>query len=140
MELLKKYLVVKKSKLPDAGKGLFTKIIIPKGTLIVEYKGEITTWKEVESFAGRNDHAFFVQPDYVIDAGRKMDALARYANDARGINKLKGLVNNSEFVKIGRRIFIKSVSHIAAGAEILVYYGKEYWKVVRYNIKFEKVK
>jgi hypothetical protein len=48
MALLEKNLFVKKSTLPNAGKGLFTKVAIPKGTLIVEYKGKISAWKDVK--------------------------------------------------------------------------------------------
>ncbi|PZR24775.1 MAG: SET domain-containing protein-lysine N-methyltransferase, partial [Azospira oryzae] len=51
MALLEKHLYVKKSTLPGAGKGLFTKVFIPKGTRIIEYKGEVLTWKEVEKMA-----------------------------------------------------------------------------------------
>ena len=47
-------LIVKRSGLPDTGKGLFTKIFIPKGTAIVEYKGTITTWKDVDHTNGEN--------------------------------------------------------------------------------------
>jgi hypothetical protein len=47
MALLEKQLVIKKSALPNAGMGLYTTIFIEKGTRIVEYKGKITTWKEV---------------------------------------------------------------------------------------------
>jgi len=36
MAYLEKDLFLKKSHLPGAGKGLFTKIEIPKGTIIVE--------------------------------------------------------------------------------------------------------
>ena len=38
MPLLEKHLYLKKSKLPSAGLGLFTRIDIPKGKLIAEYK------------------------------------------------------------------------------------------------------
>ena len=48
MAFLEKQLYVKKSTLPNAGKGLFTKKLIPKGTRIVEYKGKTRTWKEVQ--------------------------------------------------------------------------------------------
>lgn len=43
MALLEKHLYVKRSLLPGAGRGLFTKVPIKKGTRIVEYKGEIMT-------------------------------------------------------------------------------------------------
>jgi len=40
-------LIVKKSQLPNSGKGLFTTTAIKKGTRIIEYLGEIIDWKEL---------------------------------------------------------------------------------------------
>ena len=39
MALLEKHLFVKESTIPGAGKGLFTKVDIAKGSRVVEYKG-----------------------------------------------------------------------------------------------------
>ena len=86
-------LVVKRSGLPNAGKGLFTKVFIPKGALIVEYNGTITTWKEVDHTDGENGYIYYVKRNYVIDARPHPDALARYANDARGLKRVKGMKN-----------------------------------------------
>ena len=133
MVLLEDQLVVKKSKLPGAGKGLFTKKIIPKGTRIVEYKGRITSWKEVNHQKGENGYIFYVKRDHVIDAAPYKKAMARFANDARGINKKKGLANNAEYKEYGLRVFIVATKDIPAGSEIFVDYGKDYWKVIRYN-------
>src|SRR5215203_1292456 len=49
MALLEKQLFVKESTIPGAGKGLFTKVDIAKGTRVVEYKGRRTVWKEVKN-------------------------------------------------------------------------------------------
>jgi uncharacterized protein len=69
MALLDKNLFVKKSTIPGAGKGLFTKVLIPKGTRITEYKGEVLTWKEVEQMADdRNGYVFYFNSKYCIDA------------------------------------------------------------------------
>ena len=68
MALLEKELVVKKSTIPDSGKGLFTKVFIPKGTFIVEYKGKVSTWKEVDHHEGKNGYIYYVTRNYVIDA------------------------------------------------------------------------
>lgn len=133
MVLLEDQLVVKKSKLPGAGKGLFTKKFIPKGTKIVEYKGRISTWKEVDHQKGDNGYIFYVKRDHVIDAAPYKKALARFANDARGINKVKGITNNSEYKEFGLRVFIVANKDIPAGSEILVDYGKDYWKIIKYN-------
>lgn len=137
MALLEDKIRVKKSGLPGAGKGLFAKVFIPKGTRIVEYKGRITTWKEVDHEDGDNGYIYFVKRSHVIDARRTPEALARYANDARGIVRVKGILNNSEYMEDGLKVYITSVKDIPAGGEILVDYGKEYWAVIRHNIKVE---
>ena len=76
----------------------------------------------------------------MIDAFRTPAALARYANDARGIVRVKGISNNSEYMEDGLKVYITSVKDIPAGAEILVDYGKEYWDVIRHNIRLEAKK
>lgn len=138
MTLLEKQLVVKRSSLPGAGKGLFTKNFIPKGTPIVEYKGKITTWKEVEHNNGENGYIYYVKRSHVIDASNNTEELARYANDARGITRVKGVTNNAEYVEEGVRVFIQAKKDIPAGSEIFVPYGKEYWDVIRHNIRLEE--
>ena len=137
MALLEKKVVVKKSILPGAGKGLFAKELIPRGTRIVEYKGKITTWKEVDDNDGNNGYIYYVKRNHVIDASRHTSALARYANDARGLQRVKGVSNNAEYTEDGIKVYIESVKEIPAGAEILVEYGKEYWDVIRHNIKVD---
>lgn len=135
MALLDKQLFVKKSSIPNAGKGLFTKKFIPKGAHIVEYKGRISTWKEVKDEDGKNPYIFFVNRNHVIDGMPNKKALARYANDARGLVRIKGLTNNCDYVLDGVRAIIEAKRDIPAGAEILVDYGKDYWKVIRENVK-----
>ena len=137
MTLPESQLVVKSSILPGAGKGLFTKVFIPKGTHIVEYKGKITTWKEVDHNAGSNGYIYYVKRTHVIDAGSDKKVLARYANDARGLTRIKGIVNNAEYKEEGLKVFIVAKKNIDAGEEILVPYGKEYWDVIRHNRKVE---
>jgi SET domain-containing protein len=136
MALLEKQLVVKRSTLPRAGKGLFTKKFIPKGTRIVEYKGRITTWKEVPK-NGFNRYIFYVKKNHVIDAEQYKSAIARYANDASGLMRNKGVTNNATYEQDGLRIFITARKDIPARSEILVDYGKEYWQAIRYNNKVQ---
>lgn len=134
MALLEKQLYVKASTIPGAGKGLFTKEAIPKGTRIVEYKGRKTIWKEVKDDP-TNFYIYTVNRNHVIDARRTLSALARYANDAKGLTRVKGITNNCVYVNDGTRAFIESVKDIPAGAEILVDYTKEYWDVLKENLK-----
>jgi uncharacterized protein len=139
MALLEKSLIVKKSKLPGAGKGLFTKIAIAKGTRIVEYKGKIVTWKEVEKMADdRNGYVFFFNSKNCIDAWQTKKSVAHYANDAMGIARVPDVRNNSEYATEKKRCYIEASKNIPAGAEILVGYGAEYWQVIRYNIRLEQ--
>lgn len=138
MALFEKKLEIKKSVLPGAGNGLFAKELIPKGSRIVEYKGKVTTWKDVDDNDGANVYIYYVKRHHVIDASRHTSVLARYANDARGLQRIKGITNNAEYVEVGLRVFIESSKDIPAGAEILVEYGKEYWDVIRHNIKVEE--
>lgn len=139
MALLEKKLVIKKSSIPGAGKGLFTTVFIPKGTRIVEYKGQIVTWKEVEKMADdRNGYVFFFNNKHCIDAWKTKKGVAHYANDARGIGRVEGVKNNSEYVTEKKRCYIEATKDIPAGSEILVGYGAEYWQVIRYNIKLEQ--
>lgn len=138
MALLEKQLMVKKSTIPGAGKGLFTKKPIPKGTRIIEYKGKASTWKDVNHDEGNNGYIYYVNRHFVLDAQHDKKALARYANDARGIGRVKGIVNNSHYVTEGNRVFIEAVKDIPAGGEILVSYGPEYWQVIRHNRKIDE--
>lgn len=135
----KKHLEVKESNLPNAGMGLFTKTLIPKGTHIVEYTGRVKPWAAFKDSVD-NGYLFYVNRNHVIDAYPTKKALARYANDARGMVKVKGLTNNSEYVTEGLKVYIKAKRAILPGEEILVGYGKEYWDVMRENAEIEKNK
>lgn len=140
MAYLEKFLEVKTSTLPNAGNGLFTKTFIAAGTRIVEYKGRITTWKEVEDDHD-NAYLFTVTEDHVIDARKALKSFARYANDARGFTRIKGLTNNCYYVQDEEnRVFIEAKRDIPAGGEIFVGYGNDYWKVMRENFRIEKQK
>ena len=131
MALLEKHLYLKKSHLPGAGKGLFTKIDIPKGTMIVEYKGRIHTWNEIKHEDGKNGYLYYINSKRVIDAKPYKKAFGRYANDARGWTRVEGLRNNSEYVEKNQRCYIKSTRKIRKGEEIFVGYGREYWQQLK---------
>jgi uncharacterized protein len=131
MALLEKFLFLKKSNLPNAGKGLFTKKEIPKGIRIVEYKGKLRKWKDVKHLDGHNVYLMYLSRNAVIDAQAATRSLARYANDANGFVKVEGLRNNSEYVSEGKRCYIESIRSIKKGEEILAGYGKGFWPLQR---------
>lgn len=134
-------LYVKKSGLPGSGKGLFTDSPIRKGRKVVEYRGRIVTMKEY--LDGPEDHygyMLYYNKDHCIDAWPCPKELARYANDARGLHRKKGLFNNCSYEFFGKRGYIVAFRNIPAHAEILVGYGKEYWDDVKYNLRLDRLR
>jgi SET domain-containing protein len=133
---------VKKSTIPGAGKGLFTKHDIKKGERILEYLGEIITDAECDIRAEKDRYGYFfyISKKKCIDAYDIPEAVARYANDAKGLTKVKGLTNNCCYAIYKNSGWIKSEKNIKAGSEILVSYGAEYWRDIRYNIKLDAEK
>lgn len=138
MALLENFLYVKRSQLPDSGKGLFTKVPITKGTRIVEYKGKLQKWKDVKHLDGINGYLMYITRNAVIDALPAKHTLGRYANDAKGLSKVQGLLNNAEYVSEGNRCYIEATRAIKRREEILVDYGKEYWQLIK-KLKRKKV-
>jgi len=133
MNLFDQFLKVKTSTLPKCGKGLFTKVLIPKGSLITECKGKITTWKEVDHDDGNNLYIFSVSKNHVIDANGNTSDFAHFANDASGLTKLQGVRNNAQYVVKKKIVFIEATKNIEPNSEIFVGYGKEYWDVIKKN-------
>jgi SET domain-containing protein len=130
-------LIVKTSKLPDAGKGLFTDKKIKKDTRIIEYKGEIINWKEYEKRVkeDKDGYLFYINKNRCIDAYSTPQHKARYANDAEGLRRIKGLKNNATYQIFDDKCYIVAERDIEAGEEIFVDYTKEYWDCIKYNIK-----
>ena len=135
MKFDKKNLFVQDSTLPNSGKGLFSNIFIPKGTYIIEYTGKVTSWKDVDHEDGFNGYIYYLNRNHVINASKHKASLARYANDARGLTKIKGILNNAEYEHVEKKVFIKAIKDIEPGQEIFVAYGKEYWDVIKANYK-----
>lgn len=130
-------LIVKKSKLPGAGKGLYTTKAIRKEAKIIEYRGEIIGYEEYRRRARREEdhYLFYLRRDLCIDAMYTKQYKARYANDAAGITRVKGLRNNSDYVIFGDKCFIVASRDIKAGEEIFVNYTNHYWKAMRKRMK-----
>ena len=126
-------LKVKKSKIPDAGKGLFTLKPINKGEIVVEYVGERMSREWCKRFhAGEipEDELIYIfefSKYKIIDAANCLDEPGRYANDANG--SIAGDVeNNCEFDVVKGKAYIRAIKDIPAKAEILVDYGPDYWE------------
>src|SRR5437899_1861605 len=104
MAFLSKQLFIRRSSIPSGGKGLFTRKMIRKGTRIIEYKGKLTSWKEVNHRNGTNGYIYFINRKHVLDAFTYMKSLGRYANDAEGAGRKKGLKNNAVYETVGLKV------------------------------------
>ncbi len=131
MNISGKHLFVKKSQLPNAGKGLYTLVTFKKGDRIVEYKGRRRRWSEAKKEDGYNGYLLRLNRTQVIDAFPSRSALGRFANDAAGNTRKQNLRNNSEYLIYGDRCFIVATRTIQPGEEILVSYGREFWALQR---------
>ncbi|MDP1726135.1 MAG: SET domain-containing protein [Bacteroidota bacterium] len=130
-------LVIKKSKIPGAGKGLFTTTLIKRGEPVIEYTGDNITWAECkrrnEHHDGVSAYFFYISARKCVDAQNCPESKARYANDAAGFIRLPGFKNNSRFEIRNGRPFIVASKNIKPGEEVYVAYGKEYWDAMREN-------
>jgi SET domain-containing protein len=110
-------IVVRRS--PIHGRGVFALTNIPSGEFLVEYKGEVTSWRVASQRYQRNraedGHTFFFGLDgaYVIDG-------ARGGNSARWLNHC--CEPNCEAEQEGSRVFIRALADIIAGEELFIDY------------------
>lgn len=131
MAYLEKFLYLKKSKLPDSGLGLFTRVDIPKGVRIVEYKGRMQPWNEVEHEDGHNAYLFKINSRIAVNAISYKKEFGRYANDAKGLVRIKGMRNNAEYEVEKNRVYIDAIRYIRKNEEVLVEYGGNFWALIR---------
>lgn len=102
------------------GKGVFALRAFAKGETIIEYKGEIITWKEAlrRHPHDPNDpnHTFY----FHLDDGHVIDG--KYlGNSARWINH--SCAPNCEADLVGHRVFVKALRAIKPGEELFYDYG-----------------
>jgi len=102
------------------GKGVFSVAALKKGEVVIEYKGEIISWKEALRRHPHDpkdpDHTFY----FHIDDGRVIDA-AHGGNASRWINH--SCNPNCEADEEEGRVFIKSLRNIKTGEELNYDYG-----------------
>ena len=105
---------------PVHGRGVFATAAISQGARIIEYLGEIISWKEAlrrhPHDPSQPHHTFY----FHINSRRVIDA-AHQGNDARWINH--SCAPNCEAQEQKGRIFIVALRAIAAGEELNYDYG-----------------
>jgi len=129
-----KHLKIKKSTIPNAGKGLFAvdksaepnAIIFKKDQLIADYSGETINTEELEKRYGEHTapYAMQVQKDFYTDGAtqRGYGTIANHTNNANAKNckfRFNCRVNP-------HRVQLVAVKNIRNGNEILTSYGRSY--------------
>lgn len=129
--MLDKFLKIKKSKIPNAGKGVFTKIDLKKGQFVCEIIGEIVTVKEYNQRLKNN----LTKEGYSIEISsrRQLDTwnhecAGKYINDAH-LSKFK---NNCELcIDEDETVYVQTLKKIKKGEELYISYGEDYWKIIK---------
>jgi SET domain-containing protein len=100
------------------GNGVFTMRPLPAGEPVLEYKGEITSWRDAvrrHRREGVEGHTFLFGPS----DGRVIDG-SRGGNSARWLNH--SCAPNCETIEDGERVFIHTLRAIEPGEELFIEY------------------
>ena len=113
---------IRPSGVPGAGLGLFAAAEFKRGDVIAPYEGEKLTRRRVDERYGDETAQYVLCRDaaHCVDASASNASAARFANDARGSDKR----NNARY----RGFNIAATRTVRPGDEILVPYGREYWR------------
>ncbi|TCG06745.1 SET domain-containing protein-lysine N-methyltransferase [Paraburkholderia steynii] len=104
---------------PVHGRGVFALRPVAPGERLIEYTGEVTSWRRAAARQrSETGHTFvFGLPD-----GRVIDG-SRGGNSARFINH--ACAPNCEAIETGDRVFIHALIAIQPGDELFIDYGLE---------------
>ncbi len=123
------YLYIKSSQIKNAGKGLFTAIVIYKDEIISLFKGEVIANKEAKKRAQQNDDKYFINllDGSILDSMHR-DCYAKYANDAEGLSSSSFKNNAKITLDDDNNVCIKASKKMKSGEEVFCSYGKRYWE------------
>ena len=99
------------------GKGLFALRPIAAGERLIEYTGELTTWRRAAARQRADAGHTFV---FGLSDGRVIDG-SRGGNSARFLNH--ACTPNCEAIESGDRVFIHALADIAPGCELFIDYA-----------------
>lgn len=119
------YIEVKTSLIPEAGQGAFATVALVAGKRLGEYEGRIISPAEYEALEDRR-YVWELRKDEVpyayVDGRRR-----RKANWTRYVNCPRRKADaNVDATQVGMRMVYFALRDIAAGEELLVWYGAEY--------------
>lgn len=125
-----RHLDVRTSQIPHAGNGVFTKVAIPRGTVLGAYTGEFITEEEYGRRASEGKWTYMMG---LLDCARPhtggivtIDGIS--GNAFTRMNYAPAEFQNVKFEKICEPPYVKIVAlrDIAAGEELWVDYGPRY--------------
>lgn len=102
---------------PVHGTGLFALQSIAAGERLIEYKGEVTSWRRAAARQRSGSGHTFV---FGLSDGRVIDG-SRNGNSARFLNH--ACAPNCEAIETDDRIFIHAITEIRPGDELTIDYG-----------------
>ena len=120
---------IKASQIPGAGRGLFATAPIRRGERVCWYTGDVMRFDH-EANAQKGGVYYLQLSRYVgIDAARTDTAPGRFLNDPSG----SGRRPNCKFAvdRVHNLACIRATCNIQAGQELLVSYGRGYWKAMK---------
>jgi uncharacterized protein len=104
---------------PVHGRGVFALQPIAAGERLIEYAGEVTSWRRAAARQGSETGHTFV---FGLSDGRVIDG-SRGGNSARFFNH--ACVPNCEAIETGGRVFIHALVPIRPGNELFIDYALE---------------
>ena len=105
------------------GLGLFATDVIPKGTVIVEYKGRRLRNEVADAMADRGSkYLYEINNRWTIDGSSRRN-VARYANHSCRPNAKSDVTRK-------KKIIIRAIKKIQPGSEITYDYGSDYFDLI----------
>ena len=126
------FVYIKKSKIKNAKKGLFTTKRIKKGEFICWYADTIVPKRFVDNYYYESDYLY--QPrgrDFIIDASDQFSCYGRYANDSLSLKKTNAMFDiDQDNNEMG---YLVAIEDIRKNSEVYVSYGFDYWNEDKYK-------
>ena len=121
-------LMVRKSTIPKAGKGLFARKDIPKGTKLGYYAGVYLTEEQYNKLRNQ-DYVWYVKENLYVDAYPCKKALLRFINSFQSSKQRRKMKKqfNVEPYTYGGKLWYRTIKNVKAGEELFIDYGDDYW-------------
>lgn len=117
------------------GLGLFLTRLVPTGTEIGEYTGQVLTAEAMEAKYPEGDahYLFHVNDNYMIDASDPdQSSVMRYVNHSAAQPNVEPVILRKK-KRPGGRVFMYTLRPCEAGEELLFDYGPFYWGGVLFD-------